>query len=177
MVITISRQFGSGGREIGRQLAERLKMRFMDREIIEAAASRLQPEPEPLTAETTLRLTQEVIFEAARAGNVLIVACGAQVLLAHQPHTVHIFVQAPRPFRMQRILDLRKLENPDSPALTGRLVDDTDASRENYLHTFYNRDWRDPELYDLMINSASAGIPGTVRYLEWWLSERFGQAA
>ena len=46
MVITISRQFGSGGHEVGRLLADRLKLRFLDREIIETVAQRLQVPPD-----------------------------------------------------------------------------------------------------------------------------------
>ena len=44
-IITISRQFGSGGRELGKRLADRLNWDYYDREIIEALARERSPEP------------------------------------------------------------------------------------------------------------------------------------
>lgn len=214
MTITISRQFGSGGREVGRLLAERLKLRFLDREIIETVARQLQvpadwveekdeavenwrerlrnflafglPDSavfppaverglEPLTGETTLRLTREVIQQAAAMGDAVIVGRGAQVLLAGRPDTVHIFVHAPRAGRLERIKQVRKLEHFDERRLTQQLVDEMDHKRADYLRVFYGRDWRDPELYDFMINTGRTGVDGAVDLIEWWIG-RFAAA-
>lgn len=205
MVITISRQYGSGGHQIGQLLAERFKLRFLDREIVEAVAQRLevpvdwveekdealdswrervrnfmamslpdapvyQPLPvtglEPLTGEMTVRLVREAIQQAARNGNVVIVGRGAQVLLAGHPGAVHIFVYAPRDTRIASIMERRALDREAA----ARLVDDIDQKRADYLRVMYNQDWRQPELYNLMLDTSLTGISGAVDLIEWWMT-------
>jgi len=184
-----------------------LKLRFLDREIIETVAQRLQVPPDwveekdeaveswrervrnalvslpdsaifppavdkglaPLTSETTLRLTRDIIEQAARVGDVVIVGRGAQVLLGPLPDALHVFVYAPRQMRVERILQLRRLDHYDARKLTERLIDEMDRKRAHYLRVFYGRDWIQPELYHLMVNTGLTGISGAADLLEWWV--------
>mgnify|MGYP001034149594 CR=1 FL=1 len=207
MVITISRQYGSGGHLVGQQLAQRLGLRFLDREIIEAVAQQLKvpadwiedkdeaveglrerirnfmalslpdspvypPPPgagvEPLTAELTQRYTREMIRQAAEVGNVVIVGRAAQVLLASHPGALHVFLYAPREMRATRVIEQRGLSH--DAAL--RLIEEMDRKRAEYLRVYYGRDWRQPELYHLMLDTGMTGIEGAVELILWW-RERF----
>lgn len=207
MLITISRQFGSGGHLIAQQLAARRKMRYLDREIVEAVAKRLQAPmdvvaardesteswseriqnalaslPDPLlyqapptnaariTEEMTHKVTQDVLREAARIGNAVIVGRGAQVLFAGQENTFHFLVYARHEVRLRRIAERLDLATRDA----ARLLEEVDARRTEYLRLFYGRDVYDPQLYDLMVSTTKTGIPAAVDIMECWL-ERFAR--
>ena len=167
-IIALGRQFGSGGREIGKQLAERLNVRCYDRELITLAAQKAEvreelfagreekaPNPWLFTgvyeggpqvrkgqpAEDILfEMQSQVILELARMGPCIIVGrCADVVLRAAGIPTVSLFICAP--------------------------FEEIDKRRKKYYDTYTGRNWGTPENYDFCINSSVRGIEGTVEQI------------
>jgi cytidylate kinase len=179
-VVTISREYGSGGGRLAERLAERLGWQLLDRTIVEqvAASAHVDPElvtryderpdtwlhslaknvfsfgaidginvpPEVVDAESLAARSRRVIEQAAALGECIIVGRGAQCALAGRPGVLHVFVFAPAEERIRRARE-RGLTG-DLPALIA-----VDRDRGDFTRTLYGRDWRDPQLYHLMLNS------------------------
>ncbi len=105
--------------------------------------------PEP-GYESFRQLVEGAIREIAQRNGAVIVGRGGQVILRENPEALHVYIYAPRAVRIQRIAEREHL----SPSQARQLVKDSDRNREGYLRTYYGVDWHDPELYDLIINTA-----------------------
>jgi len=193
VVITISRQFGSGGAEIGRILAKECGFDYVDNEIIDEVARRLVVDPQQVAnkdeqttgmaghileaiqsshlfnvnygaffgTESTpdqskiqelayLHLTQKVILEVAAQGNAVIIGRGSQFLLHHMPRTLHIYVFAPLPDRIENVklhFHLNQLQAKD-------LIEQRDSEFSSYQRHYYGSDGQQPDLYHLLINTS-----------------------
>ena len=160
VVITISRQFGSGGTHIGRLVAEKSQLNYVDQEIIDEVARRLgvdaqqaarqveqttgtvgyileaiqSSNPFALNYSTLFgsnlaqaqskelayfRLTQKVVLELATQGNAVIVGRGSQFLLHNAPRTLHIYVFAPLPYRIENVMKHFQLDYTHAAELMG----------------------------------------------------------
>jgi cytidylate kinase len=185
-VVTIAREFGSGGGIIGRSIAERLGWKLLDKSFIEniARSARIDPQlaqrfdertdswlerlahqgagiwrgafegtvivthPDFFDAETMASLSQNMIGEAYRRGNCVIVGRGAQCVLQGRKDAFHVFVYAPW---AERVMRIRK-RMPDL-ANVDELIHATDRQRADYIRTYFRCNWVDPHLYHLMICS------------------------
>jgi cytidylate kinase len=163
--ITISRQLGSLGTQIGRRVAQRLGYRMVWREVINEAARRagapevalaaiddlgllgVQPSPEALTAYE--RAVREVMEDLADDGEIVIIGRAGQVILADRPDVLHVRVVAPPEVRVGRIASRQGI-----PAAAARAqMEESDRSRRGYLRQTYDVAWNDPQLYDLVLNT------------------------
>lgn len=190
LVIALSRQYGSGGREIGRQLAQRLGIAFYDREIIELAAGRGDIELSRLAGADENRgnpwlfesvyedggpagrgtspsdalywLQSEIIRKKAREEDCLLVGRCANHVLARAgiPH-ISIYVCAPLEERVRRVGLTEHVHEKEAAALVRK----TDKQRRVYYEQYTGRSWGAPENYDLCINSARYGSERTVDLL------------
>jgi cytidylate kinase len=190
VVVTISRQFGSGGAEVGRLVAAEADLHYVDQEIIAEVARRLGVDIEhasrqdeqtdgmvghileamqstnPYTVNYStlltptrvqaqskelayLRLTQRVILELASQGNTLIVGRGSQFLLRSTPRTLHIYIFAPLPYRINNVM--RQLALSHDKAL--QLIEQRDYEHDRYLLHYYGNNGHQPGLYHLLINT------------------------
>src|SRR5918912_101907 len=170
-VVTVSRQFASGGGEVAQEVARRLGASFVDREIIDEVARRLgvpgevvqekDERGEGLVARLarSLRLSypdlamppeittalfsdyggfddlpyaemmEQVIREAARSGNTVIVGRGGAFILQDEPNALHVHTYAPFAQRVRSIMASEGLDR----AAAERLVQDTDRGRARYV--------------------------------------------
>lgn len=165
MVITLSRQMGSGGTEIATEVAERLGLQYVDRQIIFRAAKQAGlPEaalaevdefgilPPMLSAKDRrafITTVESVIRDFAQRDNVIIVGRGGQVVLNEWPASLHLQIIAPLDLRVDRLV---KKANLDREAALNRLMA-SDKARTSYLRRNYHVDWLDSRLYDLVINT------------------------
>jgi cytidylate kinase len=165
-IIAISPTFGSEGRAIGQAVAQALEYRFIDREIILKAAEEhhIQAEKLEQVDERGLsfweRLYEEkrkylifiesAVFELAEPGDVVIVGRGGPILLADIEHALRVRTIAPSEVRVRRIMAREQLDHKAAAARV-KTVDREYASRIEYL---YGVDWGQPELYDLVLNTA-----------------------
>lgn len=105
------------------------------------------------TRQAVVEITREVIREAARTGNAVIVGRGAAFVLRDHPSALHVFVRAPEAARVERV---RALEGLDEEAARKR-VRHMDANRAAYVKQLYGQDWLNPAHYHLVLDSARLG--------------------
>ena len=164
--ITISRQLGSFGDEVGQAIADKLNFRVVCRGVINQAAVQAQvPEvalatiddlgllgirPSQKDQQAYRREVRRVMEELADEGGVVIIGRAGQVILKARPDVMHIKVIAPAALRAQRIADEHKISFKSAQSR----ITASDRSREKYLRRYYRSRWDDPELYDLIVNTA-----------------------
>lgn len=183
-IITISRQFGSGGRTVGHLIAEKLGIPFYDKELVEQIAldSGFAPkfveengEHSPgksflsyafastgipgvmnglSTADFLWNIQCNVILQLAEQGPCVIVGRNADYILKDRKDTLHIFVHADMDFRADRIVRLYG-ESEKSPV--ARLQEKDKRRSVNYQH-YTGRTWGASENYDICINTATVGV-------------------
>jgi cytidylate kinase len=182
-VLTIAREYGSGGSDIGRKVAELLGWECMDKQIIErvAAMGKVDPAwaaqadehaiawwervmksfrqggPESYAGEgaelavdrdTVQIFTANVIQEAAKVGNCVIIGRSAQCILRRHPHVLRMLVYAPLNEKIARM----KLRHPEERNLQA-LLRRVDSERLHYARYYYDCDSADPRLYHITMNS------------------------
>ena len=178
-VIAMTREVGSGGRDVARLVAERLGLTLIVHELVEHdLAEHLQVRESAvhhcLEGGATLRdrwqvgtrqlarYTQEEILDLAHKGNVLLRGWGACVLLCDITHVARVRVCAPMATRMRAVM--RRLET-DDPALALREIERADAAHRRTLKIAYGIDERDPLLYDLVLNTERVSVETCVRLI------------
>ena len=203
LIITIGRQYGSGGNEIGRKLAGELGIDFYDKNILrmnsdesgikesyfhladEKAGSRLlyrivsgmTPEMrEPsfgsdlISADNLFRFQSEVIRKLAEEQSCVIVGRCADYVLedADDIELVRVFIYADMDARIRRVRE-KELYTPEDVRKNVKRID---KERRNYYRYYMGRGWADPENYDLLINTSTTGIKGSVRMIEEYIKIR-----
>lgn len=186
-VITFSRQLGSLGTGIAEAVALRLGYRVVARDLINQAARRAgAPEvalamlddlglfgycPSPRDCRAYRKAVGEVMQELAAEGNVVIVGRGGQVILRDHPDALHVRVIAPVALRAARISERRHVSRRAALAQ----VKASDASHQDYLSRFYRVEWDEPELYDLVVNTARLDVPAATGGVCAMLEHRLGR--
>lgn len=183
-IITISRQFGSGGRTVGRMVAEKLGIPFYDKELVEQVALEsgfapkfveehgehspgkslfsyaFAPQGVPgvmnglSTADFLWNIQCGVILQLADQGPCVIVGRNADYILKDREDVLHIFIHADMDYRSDRIVRLYG-ESEKSPE--ARLKEKDKRRSVNYQH-YTGRTWGNAENYDLCINTAVIGV-------------------
>jgi cytidylate kinase len=186
-IITISRQFGSGGRSIGRQTALRLNIPCYDAELIEKIAQEsgfskeyIQEQGEYAVSGNWLAnafsgrdrnghsfqddlwaIQQKVILELAAKGSCVIVGRCADYILRDRADCLRVFVHADLAARAKRIVE-QYGERTDSPEQRLR---DKDKRRAAYYQIYTDTKWGDVRNYDIALNSGVLGIEKCVELL------------
>ena len=190
-IITISREFGSGGRTIGRQLAEKLGIPFYDEELVDQVALEsgfapkfieehsehspgksflsyvFAPQGVPgvmnglSTADFLWSIQCSVILQLAEKGPCVIVGRNADYVLKDREDCLHAFIYADMDYRADRIVRLYG-ESEKSPE--ARLQEKDKRRKINYQH-YTGRDWGKAENYDLCLNSGKLGEDACVDFI------------
>lgn len=182
-VITISREYGSGGRAIGKMVAEKLGFKFYDAEIIEEvvkssglAKEIVEKYDEYATHKNSLlyniainaagsynglsianqvQIAQmNVIKQIAEEGNCVIIGRGADYILRERDDCLHVFVRADMKFKAKRVLDIY---GETEQRIEARL-EDMDVRRRVFYRSFAMREWGVIENYNMMLDSSSIGL-------------------
>jgi cytidylate kinase len=165
-IITIARQIGSLGNEIAADVAQRLNYTLLDQARLQEAAesygmlkSELEEvherRPTLVTRYLTMRhrayldMIQTIIYEYARADDVVILGRGATVLLGDVPSALHVNMFAPFEQRVAVVMAHEGITR----SLAEPIVRESDQDRAGYMRYLFDRDWMDPLLYDIMINT------------------------
>lgn len=165
-VITVSRQMGSRGLEVAKAVADLLGYRLVWRELINQAALRSGTPEVALAAIDELgllglcpsrkacrayhRAVRQVMQEFATQGNVVIVGRAGQAILRGRPEVLHVRVISPLETRIARITGVHGITKHSALAQLKK----SDRYRKNYLRKFYRVRWADPDLYDVIVNTA-----------------------
>ena len=107
----------------------------------------------PDTRKAVLQITQEVIREAARTGNAVIVGRGAAYILRDEPRALHVFL---RGSERDRIAALRQSFGFSEEEARSR-IKRVDANRRAYVRQVYNHDWLDASHYHLVLDTGWLG--------------------
>lgn len=180
-VISISREFGSGGRRIGARAAKLLGIPCYDRDLIqktaeksglspafiaraEARAKRLLPLGVQLRGPAELQAffaQSEVILELADQGPCVIVGRCSDYVLGDRPGCLKIFIHAPLADRVSRCAEEYHLSAPN---IMDR-VREIDRGRASYYSRHTGRPWGELRRYDLALNSSATGIDGAAELI------------
>ena len=203
IIVTIDREFGSGGHEVARRLAERLGAPLYDEEIIARAAAEtgyheayiksndekapeltisgmfgafdsFQNSPFSKIQEGEFKIIRDI---AAEDTGCVIVGRAADYILRNEDH-VSIFLFAPLEDRIQRKLKLAKMNETDEPtdeASMEKLVKQTDKQRRRYYEFYTDNKWGGREPYDLLINTSRSGVNGAVEIIEAYIMNSHGK--
>jgi cytidylate kinase len=109
------------------------------------------------TRKAVLRITQELIREAARTGSAVIVGRGAAYLLRDHPGALHVFL---RGSERDRVASLRETFGYGEEEARRR-IKHVDANRRAYVRQVYNHDWLEPAHYHLVVDTGRLGYDRT----------------
>ena len=172
LIITISREHGSSGKQIGKVVAERLKIPFYYKEVAALAAqesglhksfiSDINMNSPKILHDLYLSTTavqqavtaqEQIIRKIADQGACIIVGRAADYVLREYKNVVRIFIYAPEEYRMKRVMDVYG----DTPAEAIKNIHHSDGARAAYYHSISNAQWGNAHNYDILIDS-SAGV-------------------
>jgi cytidylate kinase len=177
-VITVTRDYGAGGYEVARQLAERLGWELLDRELLHRAAAlehlpdseleRLDEKAVAMADRFSLHPLhrqymhglREVARQAAARGNVVLVGRGTEQLLADLPHVFHLRLVADKQWRARRIAQQQGWSLEQALA---RCTEE-DRNRTRFIRYFFGADALQPEKYDLIVNTGRIALTEVVAY-------------
>ena len=186
-IITIGRELGSGGREIGQKLAKKLGWKFIDKEFIKDAVVKsglsgdfVEHNDQQMTSsEKLLRYISmdnifndenlsdndrlfiaqsRIIKDAAVKGNCVIVGRCADVVLDDCDNCFNIFIAADKEFAKKRVAEEFKLTEDEAV----EYINKVNHLRSNHYNYYTGRTWGDPSRYDMYIKSSSLGIDKAV---------------
>lgn len=188
-IICISREFGSGGRVIGRTLAEKLNIPFYDREIIDKTAEAtglsaefIEQEEQRFNNSMLFNLSmgghtvtasgiafsnrvfeaeRQILLELAAEGPCVIVGRCADYVLKDRAPLLSAYICADLDFRVKRAVEQYGLPADRAE----KAVKNRDKQRARHYHFYTDRTWGAKENYDLILNSSALGTDGCVDLL------------
>ena len=184
-VITISREFGSGGRTIGKRVAEELGIPCYDNELLTKIAQDsgfnrdyIQETGEyapggflsntfshrgssPNNADYLWQIQYKIISELAEKGPCVVVGRCADYILKDKADCLKIFIHADMAFRAERIVEVYG-EREQSPE---QRIRDKDKRRAAYHRFYTDMKWGHAQNYDLTLNSGTLGIDKCVEII------------
>ena len=188
-IITINRMYGSGGRAIGKALAEELGIGFYDKELIEIAAKdknipfgnladvdEKRPGAWSFPVNHEIQISQDyraipmndILFELQRdiilslsdkEDCVIVGRCANHIL---QDRTLSVFVYAPFETRVKNVMERLDREEKSARKLVKRM----DKERRSYYEFFTDEKWLDMGQYDLCIDSSRFTTEEIVKILK-----------
>lgn len=104
-------------------------------------------------AEKLARISRDLVAELGRRDRMVMVGRAAAAVLARESGAIHVRVVASREYRIQAAIERLGAD----PREAGAVLDDKDRNRYRYHREFYDRDWNDPELYHMVLNTELLG--------------------
>ena len=182
-VITVSREFGSGGRTIGRLVADKLGWSFYDKEIVNAVAQKsgfaekfIEENGEYANVNSSLLFNlsvgagaengvlslydeifnaqSQIIRDAAEKGNCVIVGRCADFILSDRDDCLNVFIYSDTESRKKRIIEVYGENNKPIE----KRIRDKDKRRKVYYKSFTGNKWGEMKNYHLAINSGRISL-------------------
>ena len=128
------------------------------------AAAWSPPNADPAfdTRKAVLQITQHVIEEAARAGNVVIVGRGGAYILRDFPRALHVFLRASEAVRVKALMDRFNITSEEEAK---RRLKRTDENWTAYIKQVYGHDRNLAAHYDLVLDTGRLGYEKTVKVI------------
>jgi cytidylate kinase len=167
-ILTISREYGSDGREIGQQVAQRLDYVYVDKERLFqdleqvgkrwGRVARELDEVSPTLWERHdwqyrgyIAQVEAIILNYAAADRVVIIGRGGFFLLRQVPFCLKVRLVAPLEVRLERIMNQEGLDRNGAK----QLIDRENHDRAGYVFANYAKYWDDQSAYDLILNTGN----------------------
>ena len=194
-IITISRQFGSGGRSIGKEVAKTLGIAYYDRELIEKVAEKTglspdfiaergeySPSKNPFAysfvdrsingmslSDYLYNEQRRVILELADKEPCVIVGRCANYILRGRENVMNVFVTAPVVDCVRRVMQEDGLDLEAAE----KKIKKIDKRRADYFKYFTGRQWHDAALYDLCLNTGHMPEEKCLEVVKAYMKARF----
>lgn len=191
-VISIVRQFGSLGRQVGKQVAEIMGYNYYDRDIIEKAAIHLGKNVDELAKYEghspgynrmiaplgygsdskqmqLFEVEKSIILEHAQYEDCVIIGRGSDYILKDKTNAINVFVYAPYQERMLNCMDELNLSHEDA----AKYIDKVDKARRGFYKMIGGSSWDSMQNRDLMIDSSKLGVRETAEVIAEYASLRF----
>ena len=178
-IITISREFGSGGRFIGEEVAKKLGIAYYDKNIINEIAEKSGLSPEYIQESAELspkkglfayafagrditgksvedmvyEAQRKVILELADKEPCVIIGRNADYILKDRDDVLNVFIHGDAPEKIQRITRLYNVEEQKAV----KMIADTDKRRMANYNFYTNQKWGKADNYTLCLNSSQLG--------------------
>jgi cytidylate kinase len=177
-LITISQDFGSGGYQIAKTVAEKLGLELYDDERLRKKALEYGVPAEHLKGleekepglfdrlmgrkpEIYLDMLQNVVYKVAHGGEGVIFGHGSQILLKDFGCALHVRVYASREKRVRNMVDEQKI----SPEAADKIIFKKDQEFKGFFRYAFQKDFNDPGLYDLIINTEKISMETAAEYI------------
>ena len=176
VIITLSREYGSGGRYIGKLVAEKLEIKLYDKEFIAKLAEETGLSSEYIENNEQKRGTletlnngyysglsnsdelfikeSELIKKVANENSCVIVGRCADFILKENKNVFKVFVYSNMENKVKRATDIYGLDKNKAEKEINRI----NKLRANHYKYYTEKDWNNPENYDICINSDSLGV-------------------
>ena len=178
-IITISREFGSGGRFIGEEVAKKLGVAYYDKDIIGKIAEQSGLSPEYIQENAELspkkglfayafsgrditgksvgdmvyEAQRKIIMEIAEKESCVIIGRNADFILKDRNDVLNVFIHGDMPEKIQRIIDLYNVEEKEAV----KMMADTDKRRMTNYNFYTEQKWGKASNYTLCLNSSQLG--------------------
>ena len=178
-IITISREFGSGGRFIGEEVAKKLEIAYYDKNIINEIAEKSGLSPEYVLEKAELspkkglfayafagrdmtgKSVEDMVYEAQRKvilalaekESCVIIGRNADYILKDREDVMNVFIHGNMPEKTQRIMRLHNVEAQEA----AKMMADTDKRRMTNYNFYTERKWGYAGNYTLCLNSSQLG--------------------
>ena len=191
-VITISKEFGTEGEKVASQVAEKLGYEYIGKNLVADIAKELHiSESEATTFHKTSQsrilrfvdrytcsivqkvvdrehgclddknyyeVTKKLVENVYEAGNVIILGWGSQCLLKEKPNTLHVRLIKDNELKINTIMQSENLNHKAAKDFIDREEGDLKA----YVRQYFNEDWNDAHLYDLIIDMGKISVEKAV---------------
>ncbi len=187
VIITIGRQYGSGGRQVGMKLAEKLGIKCYNNELLAEAAKesglcaevfeKIEEKPVstflyfqagkydqgemPLNHKVFLAQMQTIKKIAERESCVIVGRC-ADYVLKDRDDVINVFIHAPLEDRVQRVIE----RDGVAPGKAEKRVKKVDKERASYYNFYSTKRWGACDSYDICLDSSKFGIDGCAKIIE-----------
>lgn len=184
IVIAISREYGSGGRYVGKLLAEELKINFYDKELISLSAkeSGLSKEYIKKIDEKNSSIKFEnnnddrlfiaetkVIKNLAKKEDCVIVGRCADYILKDNKNVIKIFLYSDDDSKVKRVTKYYGIKNNNIL----KYINDINKERRKHYNYYTGRDWNNNNNYDLLINVDKLGVEKTVKQIAQFIENYY----
>ena len=191
IIISVGREFGSGGRVIAEKLSERFNLPLYDRHLITEIAEKMgmtYDDVEKYNESPRMKIVSrrvngfsnsiedniaemqfDIIDEKAKSGeSFVVVGRCSETKLKKYPALISLFILGDMEKKIERVMDVYNLNEEDAK----KFITKKDKKRKRYHNYHCQGKWGDSRLYDLSINSSKLGIEKTVDILEEYIKNR-----
>lgn len=181
IIITIGREYGSGGHEVAEKLSAKLGIPYYDKNIVKEVADAngydlssaeaedekpMNPFLEPYTPYglesfnvKLFTLTEQFMEQKAKEGSCIFVGRCSDYIFRDYENAYHFYIYATIPDRIQRIM---RVENIAEDFAALNIIKKIDKKRKNYYQFYTDRKWGQVAGKDMMLNSGTLGVDGCV---------------